>query len=357
MMPRTRKYHTGVDNLYLDPSKGGYRYKNPVTGKFTRMGTDLARAKAAARILNDRLSCAPDYVAKVVGIVTVSAFADTFRASIMPGLGLAASTLRDYSNKLKHIATRLGGEDVATIGVQPLAVFLDSFPDRQSNLYRSLLILLFKHATAKGLRPLEAANPASATLPKSVEVKRQRLTIEEYRSIYEAIDPEYQRAMRLGLISLQRREDLTRFRRQDVIQGALQFQQHKTGAPLRISLDIGLEGVTLGQVIEQCRDMVGVQYLLHYDNSARRPFVGKPMSPDSITKAFSEVRDRLGIRAELPARERPSFHEIRALGAKLYEEAGYPQKWINLLLGHQTEEMTALYLSRHEMKWIEVKAR
>ncbi len=356
MMPRTRKYHTGVDNLYLDPTNGGYRYKHPITGKFTRMGIDLAKAKAAARILNDRLTRSPDYVNKVAGVVTIAAFAKTFQNDILPGLGLAISTLRDYKNKLKHIATRLNHEDIASVGVMPIATFLDTFPDRQSNLYRSVLILIFKHAIAKGVRPLEATNPAVATLPKAAAVKRQRLTPEAYRMIHAASESGYQRAMELALISLQRREDLTRFRRQDVVASALQFQQHKTGAPLRISLDVNLEGVALGQVIERCKDIVGVQHLLHYGNTARRPFVGKPMSPGSITKAFSEVRDRLGICSDLPPRERPSFHEIRALGAKLYEQAGYPQKWINLLLGHQTEEMTTLYLSRHEVKWIEVNA-
>jgi integrase len=65
---------------------------------------------------------------------------------------------------------------------------------------------------------------------------------------------------------------------------------------------------------------------------------------------FSVVKIR---RAPFPEAKRPSFHEIRALGAKLYEDARIsPQQ----LLGHTNPKTTRIYLDRHEVKWVEIDA-
>ena len=49
----------------------------------------------------------------------------------------------------------------------------------------------------------------------------------------------------------------------------------------------------------------------------------------------------------------PTLHEIRSLGAKLYEDQGIsPQS----LLGHADEKMTRVYLDRYEVKWIKADA-
>ncbi|MGB1012434.1 MAG: tyrosine-type recombinase/integrase, partial [Thiolinea sp.] len=71
------------------------------------------------------------------------------------------------------------------------------------------------------------------------------------------------------------------------------------------------------------------------------------VAPDMVTREFAEIRDRLGICSELEPVQRPSFHEIRALGADLYRQAGYPEEWIQSLLGHEDREMTAKYLAGH----------
>lgn len=55
---------------------------------------------------------------------------------------------------------------------------------------------------------------------------------------------------------------------------------------------------------------------------------------------------------EDPAK-RATFHEIRALGAKLYKELGINPKE---LLGHLDEKTTRVYLDRHQIKWVAVKA-
>jgi hypothetical protein len=46
------------------------------------------------------------------------------------------------------------------------------------------------------------------------------------------------------------------------------------------------------------------------------------VAPDYLSRAFSELRDRIGVAAELPIKERPTFHEIRALAAHIFEKQG-----------------------------------
>ncbi|MEY3220285.1 MAG: hypothetical protein RIT27_1642, partial [Pseudomonadota bacterium] len=63
-----------------------------------------------------------------------------------------------------------------------------------------------------------------------------------------------------------------------------------------------------------------------------------------------EAREKSGIETTA------TFHEIRALSAHLYEEAGIDKKHIQMLLGHTTEKMTEHYLEGHGEKWTEIMA-
>lgn len=44
------------------------------------------------------------------------------------------------------------------------------------------------------------------------------------------------------------------------------------------------------------------------------------------------------------------------MGAHLYEKTGYPEEYIQLLLGHADAKMTQHYLSGYGEKWEEVAA-
>ncbi|MDD2750456.1 MAG: tyrosine-type recombinase/integrase, partial [Acidithiobacillus sp.] len=64
------------------------------------------------------------------------------------------------------------------------------------------------------------------------------------------------------------------------------------------------------------------------------------------------LRDQTGVCNGLRQEQRPSFHEIRALGAELYRQAGWTDDAIQRLLGHSTEKMTKHYLDKHQEPWI-----
>lgn len=79
-------------------------------------------------------------------------------------------------------------------------------------------------------------------------------------------------------------------------------------------------------------------------------FSKSEVAPDYLSRAFSELRDRIGIAAELPIKERPTFHEIRALAAHIFERQGIdPQA----RMAHSDAKSTKIYTQNH-VEWVEV---
>ena len=95
--------------------------------------------------------------------------------------------------------------------------------------------------------------------------------------------------------------------------------------------------------------------------------------PDLISKQFAKARDKVPEIAALPPKNRPSFHEIRALGGYLYTQmAGHDEQFVKMLkgesvgttpddpfvqslMGHTQMKMTRHYLDRH-IQWVDVVA-
>jgi integrase len=55
----------------------------------------------------------------------------------------------------------------------------------------------------------------------------------------------------------------------------------------------------------------------------------------------------------IPPGERPTFQEILALGAWLYEQQELPEEYVQALLGHSDAKMTRYYQEGHTEKTIE----
>ena len=68
------------------------------------------------------------------------------------------------------------------------------------------------------------------------------------------------------------------------------------------------------------------------------------MLPNYLTNAFAEAREKSGYYAHLSAEEKPSFHEVRGLGARLYEERGIGKEAIAALMSHVDKKTTEIYL-------------
>ena len=72
---------------------------------------------------------------------------------------------------------------------------------------------------------------------------------------------------------------------------------------------------------------------------------------------FKKRRDTIGISERVAPAQRPTFHEIRSLGAELYRRAGHPGDAIQRLLGHSSAKMTQTYLDRGvEVQYVDAAA-
>lgn len=333
--PRSPKNKGLPPNLYKTVAKGTtyYVYRNPQTKASTSLGTDGALAQRTARLLNARLSHSVDAETLATKVLaprdTLTKYIERYRDTLIPakrsrkGKALSAKTVREYTAQLRRVDDALGALAVAQVTRRQVSEFLEQYPPTMRNRYRSLLHGLFAHAVAEGRC---AENPVAGTLKATEVVVRPRLTMQEFCVTYRRAEPWFRRAMAVALRTLQRRADIVDLTYEANVDGDyLLVTQQKTGANLRIHMT------------RQMKKAVGTGtgYVVHRS--------GSRVTEDALTRAFGEARPP-GVRA--------TFHEIRALGARLLKDKGVdPQA----LLGHVDPQMTRVYLDRHEVRWQEVE--
>jgi hypothetical protein len=96
----------------------------------------------------------------------------------------------------------------------------------------------------------------------------------------------------------------------------LHVEQEKTGMKLALPLSLYCDalGLSLGDVIQRCRDRVGSPYLLHHSRPNSRIKIGDPVGVSGISQAFAKAVKLAGIKIKKP----PTFHEQRSLTERLY---------------------------------------
>ncbi|TMO75308.1 tyrosine-type recombinase/integrase [Pseudoalteromonas aurantia] len=75
------------------------------------------------------------------------------------------------------------------------------------------------------------------------------------------------------------------------------------------------------------------------------------ITSNNISREFSKVRDELGLYANLPKEQRPTFHEIRRLSAQSLSKHG---KHLTQRMAHSEETTTKIYTDTNDIEWIEV---
>ncbi|SEH04316.1 Uncharacterised protein [Candidatus Venteria ishoeyi] len=354
---RKRRNSTLPPNLY-EVGNGYYVYRHPRTGRKYGMGKVRAAAITAAKHLNSELAPLPGLAERILGEKKQESFANFlawFQDKMLPTLELADSTRREYQNKISYIHTALGHYQTTAITVADVACFLDDYPPTQSNHYRSVLIILFKHAIARGVCEV---NPAAATMKRKQKKIQQRLTKQAYDAIYVVAPVWLQNAMDLGLLTLQRRSDLAALNWEQVKDGYIWIQQQKVEKYGTGNLKIRITP-EIQTILDRCQDGILSAHVLHRQPQKRRQAQGRDdftaILPDMITKEWAKIRKKSGYYAtDSDPRTLPGFHEIRSLGASIYEESK-SKAIVQALLGHTSEKMTEHYLQGHKVNWAEVE--
>lgn len=362
MSPRKRnKQNKGLPpNLYTTNGGTTYVYKRPDNKKRVALGSDRKEAIQAAKQANSLLMTGTNLVAKIMDQAgTLAAFIETYTTDIIPTKDLAQATLDNYTISLNSIKdSDLGNMAIDDIGLYDITEYLNDFTPRSSNQRRERLIDLFKHAIDRG-QCNRKDNPAELKIKQVYKKTRQRHTEEGLQKIldYEKIPQWLTNAINLALITLQRREDLVKIKMPALDATVIDVIQKKT-----LKYDTGYLRITIGpelrKVITQCR-LSGTfsTFLLHKKNKVTKERREKyddwtEIAPVQITREFKKVVDASEAYKHLTPAERPTFHELRALGIKRYKDKGTnPQQ----LAGHAQEQMTKNYDAGHdEIRWVEV---
>jgi len=261
--------------------------------------------------------------------------------------GLRPNTLRDYRVRLKAINNTFGEKEIKKVTTKEIAEFLNSYTEQgktaTAKLTRGILIDLFNGAIAEGHLD---NNPAVPTKNPRVQIKRARLSLEEFLLIRQCSQPHSTRiksGMNLALLTGQRVGDIQRMQWQDIYDGKWWLQQEKTGMKLAIPLTLSLGAIqeTFEGILSQCREQIGGEKYVLIKTGKTTPEYAH------LSRRFKELRNQSGLKWEGTP---PSFHEIRSLSARLHsEERG--KEFAQKLLGHKSANMTDKYRDSRGSEW------
>lgn len=114
-------------------------------------------------------------------------------------------------------------------------------------------------------------------------------------------------------------------------------------------------GDELKRIIDDSRDNVASPYVVHRipeRQVKQSKEVSHPtqVAPDYLSRSFSSLRDSLGLCNHLKMDERPTFHEIRALAAHLFDKQGIDPQG---RMAHSDSKSTKIYTQNH-IDWVVV---
>ncbi|EEQ1541732.1 tyrosine-type recombinase/integrase [Escherichia coli] len=373
MAARPRKNNVSVPNLYplysRKVNKVYWRYKHPVTGKFHSLGTNEAEAIAIATEANTRLAeqrtrqilAISDRIATSKGkAITTSTWLDRYQAIQEDRLKSGDIKLSTYKQKAKPVSLlreRAGLKLISAVDVRDIAQLLDEYisagQPRMAQVVRSVLIDVFKEAQHYGEVP-PGYNPALATKQPRRKISRQRLSLEEWKKIFDIADAAHRymgNAMLLALVTGQRLGDISKMKFSDIWEDHLHVIQEKTGSKIAIPLSLRLNAINwcLRDVVARCRDYAVSPYLVHFFRTTSQAERGAQVKANTLTMNFSKARDLAEIDwgTGTPA----TFHEQRSLSERLYKEQGIDTR---KLLGHKTQQQTDRYHDDRGKGWSKV---
>lgn len=372
-MGRPRKYNVDVPGLscYTDArtKKVYWRYKHPVSGKFHGLGDNEAEAKNIAVEANARLAqqqmgqliTARDKISRDMGKgISVSSWLDIYwkiQEERLQDGELKASSVNQKKAPIKVMRAVIGNKMISEVSVRDIADILSPYKERgqlvMAQVVRRVIIDVFKEAQHAG-EVSPGYNPATATKQPKSKVKRQRLSLDEWKIIFstaEGMQTYLQRAMLLAVLTGQRLGDIVAMKFSDVWDDHLHIIQGKTGARLAIPLSLRCNAlnVTLKEVISRCRDGIVSPYVLHHHHTVASAKRGGPIKSKTVTSTFSSAREASGLtwKEGTP----PTFHEQRSLSERLYRDQGVDTK---SLLGHKNQIMTDKYNDDRGKEWITI---
>lgn len=386
--PRNTKNSKLPEHLYFDARRGTYRLKL-INGVMKNIGLDM---NVAIDIANEYNLRARSRVAATVSQLLMESGGSVSKASLPLAMHIdkivnriiteespasdAASTLQNDAVRAKEFFKEVPGN---AINLSHVNGYLEKYHQEASGNVRnrkiSWLKKLFSYAMDEGLM---MDNPAGRKKPQRIDEKRRhRLKLEWYKAIHSIAPIWLRTAMDLALQTTHARLEISRIRYSlkepgknrcgcvwfdkpsetvfGMIYGTLYIhrQKVKNKEAAHVAIPIGAE---LKRIIDASRDKITSSYVVHRMPEKRSNPLSKEVShitqvsPDYISRSFSEYRDMAGCCDHIKPDDRPTFHEIRALAAHLFVQGGIdPQA----RMAHSDAKSTKIYTQNH-VDWVEV---
>jgi integrase len=284
---------------------------------------------------------------------TVRAYAQGWLAQKKPEA--ADSTYRAYDQVIALLLDFLKeriDQDLADISKSDLVAFRNHYTTKigagRVNFYVKVLRMFFRAAHRDGYLLENPAAYLEIVRNRSNE-RRRPFTVEEIRSVLSIADPEWQSLIRLGLYTGQRLADLAAltWSNVDLESNEIRLTTRKTDRRLTIPI--------AGPLREHLVSSAGK------DDPAGplHPKAFSTLSKDgraaSLSNEFVGLLSQAGFREEQTHKGRGigrnakrrtsklSFHSLRHTAVSLLKDAGIPQATVMELIGHDSEQMSALY--------------
>lgn len=349
-MARNRK----PKNAHLPPNlycrKGYYSYRNPETGIEYGIGRNKAEAvndaiAANYQILSSKVK--PNLVERISGNEILLHEWILEYVKTLEDRNLKKSTFKGYISKLNIIKEHIPNIDISLITSQLISQLIDkvynSGKKSMAMHVRLTAIDLFKEAIMKGNLK---ENPASPTRAPRTQVKRSRLSFDDFIKIkneIKAYGRQYELIMELGLLTGQRIGDLIKLQKSNITNDRLLIIQAKTGTKLSIPLTL-----FMGKIEKSVGDVVTELISISFSDNLFTNSNGNPLQYESVFRQFSTARKNTGL--SWGDKTPPSFHEIRSLAARLYKKEKNGE-FAQSLLGHKSIAMTEKYQDSRSDDW------
>lgn len=344
-----------------DGDRGGFVVRNPIDGRKKRFSA--AQEEDARRIATRLAEFVEQRRRRLLlesGLPTLAALIDRWTAERLPLMPWDTSTRETAQMRLKRIKKERGDELVDAIDCVSIEKWISAITARADpfNKWRQTWVLLFKFAVSQKIaKTNEAEKVERRSVSKKIESNkktRRQLDVAGFNDIYARAEPWLQIAMEGSLLTLQSRKEVCNFKHTDFRGGFLFVIRDKVAADshmafIRIRLTPELEALRARAIK---LDSIASPYLIHRkpERRQRRWMEGKPhwtyVNECYLTRAFKAARDKVERFSALPERERPTYHEIRGLGSRLYLERGRSKRDIQELMTHSSQQTTEIYLER-----------
>lgn len=319
-------------NLYL--RKGIYYYRDVRTKKEFSVGSNKSLAITEAIQANLAIYKPKESLVDRINNVhrvTLHEWLDKYQEKLKCR-GLREKTLTDYISKIRLLKANLENQAIEDITPKEIATFIANYPKKSMvKLLRSTLSDAFNEAIAEGM---VKENPVSVTKPPKTNVQRSRLSLEEFKYALEHTNDKYRLLFLLAILTAQRISDIINMKWDDIKNDKLYVTQIKTGSKVAIPLSLGIKSIDYSindvlNLIDRSSDKI-------CGNTTAKTLRGK------FIEALPEYLEN-----------KPTFHEIRSLSARLYEDEKNAE-FAKKILGHKSMRMTDKYLDDRGNGYVEL---